>query len=157
MQPAVDRFPALSAIIGAKRTGGRDRDGYSFWIVRVEKNRVQTHPARAWLPFRTGVAPAQSGEFVPGFSAVFRFEQRGVFHACINVIGIMKRRFQMPDALELPRMLRAVVPLMCCEWFASFSRSIVHELVALASGRAIRAFQFLGAAAGRVPGFAAVV
>src|SRR5438552_16306373 len=81
MQPAVDRFPALSAIIGAKRTAGRDGDGYSFWIVRVEKNRAQTHPARAWRPFRIGVAAAQSAEFVAGFSSDFRSYQRVVFHA----------------------------------------------------------------------------
>src|SRR5438876_10674069 len=126
MQPAIDRFPSLSAIIGAKRTSGRDRDGNSVWITRIDKNRVQTHPARARLPLRTGIAAAQSGEFVPRFSTVFRFEQRGIFHACVNVIGMVKRRFQMPDALKLPWMLSAVVPLVRREWFTGFRRSVVN-------------------------------
>ena len=63
----------------------------------------------------------------------------------------------MPDAFELPWMLCSVVPLMRRQWFTSLGRSVVNELVAFAFGRAIRAFQFLRAAARRVPGFAAVV
>src|SRR5437773_7710650 len=63
----------------------------------------------------------------------------------------------MPDAFELPWMLCSVVPLMRRQWFTSLGRSVVNELVAFAFGRAIRAFQFLWAAARRAPGFAAVV
>src|SRR6266849_5241238 len=57
----------------------------------------------------------------------------------------------MPNALELPRMLGAVIPLMRAR------DSVVNKLVALSFGRAIRAFQFLGAASGRVPGFSTVI
>src|SRR6266536_5722987 len=63
----------------------------------------------------------------------------------------------MPDAFKLPRVLCSIIPLMRREWFTSLRRSVVNEFVAFAFGRAIRAFQFLRAAARRVPGFAAVV
>src|SRR5206468_10146006 len=57
----------------------------------------------------------------------------------------------MPNALELPRMLGAVVPLMRAR------DTVVNELVAFAFWHAVRTFQFLRAAAGRVPRFAAVI
>src|SRR5438552_6026683 len=157
MQPVIDWFPTSSAIVGAKCAGSRDRDGYSFWIARIEQNCVQTHPARAGLPFWTRIAAAEPGQFIPRFSAVVRFEQRGVFHTGIDVIGIVERRFQMPDTLKFPWMLRAIVPLMRREWFTCFWRSVVNELVALAFWHAVRAFQFLRTAARRVPAFAAVI
>src|SRR5207245_11291989 len=101
--------------------------------------------------------PAQSGKVVPRFAAVFRFEQRGIFHPCVNVIGIVKRRFQMPDTLEFPRMLRAVIPLMRRDWFPGLRRSVIKELVTLAFGHAIRTFPFFWAAAGRHSGFATII
>src|SRR4051794_23088658 len=94
---------------------------------------------------------AQAGQFLPCFSAVRRFENGGVFHAGVNGVGIAERRFEMPDALKLPRVLGAVVP------FVRANLAFVHELVALAFGTAVRAAQLLGTAAGRLPGFAAVV
>src|SRR4030095_12734887 len=57
----------------------------------------------------------------------------------------------MPNALELPRMLGAVIPLMRPR------DSVVNKLVALGFRRAIRAFQFLGAASRRVPSFSTVI
>src|SRR5262249_24277559 len=56
VQPAIDWFPCFSAIVRSKRSGCRDRDEYSLRIFRIEEDRVQTHAARSWLPFRTGVA-----------------------------------------------------------------------------------------------------
>src|SRR5215472_19743 len=94
---------------------------------------------------------------MPRFTAVFRFEQRGIFHACINVIGFVQRWFQMPDALEFPRMLRAVVPLVGRERLSGSGRRVVNELVAFAFGHTVRTFQFFGTATGCVPPFAAVV
>ena len=73
------------------------------------------------------------------------------------MIGIVERWFQVPDAFEFPRMLRAVIPLVRREWFPGFRRRVVNELVTLALGGAVRTAQFLGAAARRVPGFAAVI
>src|SRR5207245_9571628 len=60
----------------------------------------------------------------------------------------------MPDALELPGVLRAVVPLVRREGLARFRGRVVHELVALA----LRHLAGLHghSAAGRLPRLAAV-
>src|SRR5215831_13887443 len=63
----------------------------------------------------------------------------------------------MPDPFEFPRMLCAIVPLVCCEWFAGFRRRIINEFVAFSPRHAVRTFQFFRTAAGCVPLFAAVV
>src|SRR5881392_1148625 len=44
----------------------------------------------------------------------------------------------MPDALELPGMLRAVVELVRSEWLAGIRRRVVDEFVALAGRHAVR-------------------
>ena len=67
---------------------------------------------------------AQPGQLLPGLAAVGRAEQRRVFHPGVDGIGIGQRRFEMPDALELPGVLRAVVPLV------SAGIAVVLELVA---------------------------
>src|SRR6266404_7412248 len=69
----------------------------------------------------------------------------------------MERWFQVPHPLEFPWMLRAVVPLVRRERLPGFRRRVVNELVAFRFGRAVRTFQFFGAAAGCVPGFAGVI
>ena len=81
-----------------------------------------------------GSVTAQSGEFVPGLAAVGRAEQRGVFDSGIDRVWLGERRLEVPDPLEFPGMLRAVVPLMRGERFAGLGGSVVGELVALASG-----------------------
>src|SRR6476646_8803581 len=60
----------------------------------------------------------------------------------------------MPDSLELPGMLSAVVELVSGQWRAS---RVVDEFVALAFRRAARARGFSGRRSGLMPGFAAVV
>src|SRR5262249_16956512 len=50
-------------------------------------------------------------------------EDRRVLHARVNRVRIGERRLEAPDALELPRMLRAVVPLVRA------GRAVVDELV----------------------------
>ena len=95
---------------------------------------MQAHPAGARLPLGPGAVAAQSGEFVPRLGAVGGAEYRGVFHPGVDGVRIGQRRFEMPDALELPRVLRAVVPLVSGEGFAGFGRSVVDEFVALARG-----------------------
>ena len=55
---------------------------------------------------------AKSGELLPGLPAVGGAEQGRVLDAGINGIRIGQRRLEMPDALELPGMRRAVVPLV---------------------------------------------
>src|SRR5690242_6725403 len=60
----------------------------------------------------------------------------------------------MPHALELPRMLRAVVPLMCRQGLA-FVGGVIDKFIALAFGHSVRP-GFDGSAR-RGPGFAVVV
>src|SRR5256886_11909584 len=48
-------------------------------------------------------------------------------------VRIGERRLEVPDALELPGMLRAVVELVRGEWLAGLRRRVVDEFVALAS------------------------
>src|SRR5687767_4412193 len=57
----------------------------------------------------------------------------------------------MPDALELPWVLRAVVP------FVSANLAFIDEFVTLRLGHAVGADQLLRFASGRIPGFATVV
>src|SRR4029077_12505187 len=64
----------------------------------------------------------------------------------------------MPDALELPRMLRAVIKLMRRERLAGFGGDVVDEFVAFRLGRAVgRGARPPVGLAGWYPGFAAVV
>ena len=67
---------------------------------------------------------AQSGKLLPGLPAVGRAEQGGVFDAGVDRVRIGQRRLEMPDALELPGVRRAVVPLVRA------GDAVVHELVA---------------------------
>ncbi len=52
------------------------------------------------------------GQLLPGLPAVGRAEQGGVFHAGVDRLRIGQGGLQVPDALELPGVLRAVVPLV---------------------------------------------
>ena len=77
---------------------------------------------------------AQSRKLLPVLAAVGRAEQGGVFDAGVDRVRIGQRRLEVPDALELPRVRRAVVPLVRA------GDAVVDELVA-----------------DRLPGLAAVV
>ena len=78
---------------------------------------------------------AQSGEFLPILPAVRRAEYAGVFHSSIDGVRIGGRRFEMPDALEFPGMLCAVIPHVGGQRLAGFRGSVVSEFIALAFGR----------------------
>ena len=99
----------------------------------IKDDRVQTHPARAGLP-ELALGAAQSGKLLPGLAAIYSLEQRRVLHARVNGVRIVQRRFEVPDTLELPRMLRAIVPLV------SAGNALIIEFVA-----------------GGFPGFSAVI
>ncbi len=83
-----------------------------FGILRIQQDRVQTHAARTRCPMSPRSVTAKSRELLPRLSAVGGPEQGGILDACIYGIGVGQRRLQMPDALELPRVGRAIVPLM---------------------------------------------
>jgi hypothetical protein len=64
----------------------------------------------------------------------------------------------MPDAFELPGMLRAIVPLMRREWPAGRGGSVIHELVALSDRYSRRACgRFARFQPGLVPRFATII
>src|SRR5262245_55608558 len=66
---------------------------------------------------------AKPRHLMPGLAAVGGAEHGCVLDACVHGVGIRERWLEVPDALELPRMGRAVVPLMCPR------HSVVDELV----------------------------
>ncbi len=61
---------------------------------------------------------------LPRLAAVGRAKHRGVLDAGVDRVGIVERRLEMPDARELPRVLRSVVPEMVAD------SAFVGELVA---------------------------
>src|SRR6266571_6872973 len=63
----------------------------------------------------------------------------------------------MPDALELPRMLCAVVPLMSGEGVAGLRGGVVHELVALAFRHSLWRGPFARRSPWLRPSFAAII
>ena len=93
-------------------------------MLGIEQDGVQAHAAGAGLPVGAGAVAAQSGEFLPGLAAVGGAEEGGVFDAGVDGVGIGERRLEMPDALELPGVRRAVVPLVRA------GNAVVDELVA---------------------------
>ena len=123
LQPSVDRTPCHPGVVGAEGARGRDGDEDPSGVARIHDDRVQTHSPSPWLPAGPRAMASQAGEFLPGLSAVGRAEQGRVFHPGVDGIRIGQRRFEMPDALELPGVGRAVVPLV------SAGVALVHELV----------------------------
>ena len=55
---------------------------------------------------------AQPRQLAPRLASVHAAEQRGVFRASVDGLRIGQGRFEMPHPRELPRVLRAVVPLV---------------------------------------------
>src|SRR5437867_11625207 len=89
MQPMIDRFPRFSAVIGPERACGRDCHVYSLWALRIEENGMQTHAARARLPFRAGIVFSEAGHFFPRLAAVLRLTQLRVFHTGVHLLETM--------------------------------------------------------------------
>ena len=85
---------------------------------------MQAHAAGAGLPDARRGVPAQSGQLVPRLAAVGRAEERRVLDARVDRVRVVQRGLDVPHARELPRMLRAVVPLVCAR------HAVVRELVA---------------------------
>ncbi len=111
-QALVDCTPRHAAIVGPERACGRDRDEDALRVVRIEKDCVKAQSASAGLPAGARPVAAQPGQFLPGLAAIGGLKERRVLHSRVNGVGIRERRLEVPDALELPRMRRAVIPLM---------------------------------------------
>ena len=133
-RPRLIGAPGLAAVVGAEGAGGRDGDEDAVGIGRIEEDRVQAHAAGAGLPARPRAVAAQAGSSVQVCPPSVGAEQRGVLDAGVDGVGVGERRLEVPDALELPRVRRAVVPLVRA------GIAVVGELVA-----------------DRLPGLAAVV
>ena len=85
---------------------------------------MQAHAARARLPDAARVVLAQPGQLLPRLPAVGRAEHGRVLDAGKHDIGVGQRRLKMPDALELPGVGRAVVPLV------GAGLALIDELIA---------------------------
>ena len=155
-QPLVDRLPRRAAVVGAERARGRDGDVDPLGIGGVENDGVQSHAARARLPLGPVPWPRKPDKLVPVLAAVGRAKQRRIFYAGVDRVRIGERRLQMPHALELPRMLRAVVPLVRGQRLARLRRRVVHEPVRQSRRRAGSGNRLIGQSR-LVPGLAAVV
>src|SRR5689334_9086126 len=135
VQTAVDRSPGLACVVAPECAGGRNGDENPVRVAGIQDYGVQTHTSSAGLPFRSCAMAAQSREFLPRLTAVLRAKQSGVFHSRIDRVRIVKRWFDMPNALKLPRMLGAIVELMRGQRSAGFRGGVVHEFVALSLRR----------------------
>src|SRR5215203_3122385 len=109
MEALVDREPSGAAVVGAERAGGRNRDYDPVRVVGIEDDGVEAHPARARLP-EMAFNLAQPGKLGPALPTVSGAEKGGVLVAGVDGVGVGKGRLQVPNALEFPRVLRAVVP-----------------------------------------------
>src|SRR5207247_2686165 len=63
-------------------------------------------------PARRRLVGAQAGHLGPSRASVTGGEQRRVLDARIDHLGVTQRGLDVPNALELPRVRRAVVPGM---------------------------------------------
>src|SRR5206468_8653010 len=96
--------------------------------------------------------------FMPRLAAIRRAKQGGIFYTGIKSIRIVQRRLDVPHPLELPRMLRPVVPLVRRDRLTGLRRRVIAELIALALWHAARASRRLARRRpGLKPRFAAII
>src|SRR5882672_5365490 len=157
MKALVDRLPCRSAIIGSESACRRNSYIDTLRVAGIQNDRVKTHTARAGLPLRPGSVAAQSRKFAPRLAAIFGFEKRGIFHTGKNRVGFRQRWLEVPDALELPRMLRAIIKLMRCQRLAGFGGDVVNKFVALTLWHSAGALLFTGRRSRLKPGFASII
>src|SRR6185437_13510755 len=67
---------------------------------------------RAGLPSGSRAVGAQPGELLPALGAVRRAKEASILDAGEYGVRVGERRLEVPDPLELPRVRRAVVPLV---------------------------------------------
>ena len=106
-------------------------------------------PPAPGVPLRSGTVTAQARQFVPALAAVGRAEHGRVLDAGVRGIRIGQRRLDVPDALELPRVRCAVVPLVRAR------DAVIRELVVHGGPRlaaVVRALNELAEPAARLGG-----
>src|SRR5438552_1248174 len=145
MQALVDRLPAGAAVVRAERARRGDGDVQPLGVLGIDQDRVEAHPTGARLPLGSGAVAAQPGQLLPCLAAVAGTEQPRVLHAGVDAVRVGERRLQVPHPLELPGVLRTVVPLVRGERLAGLGRGVVHELVALTGRHAVRSLRHAAA------------
>src|SRR6185295_12887282 len=82
----------------------------------------------------------------------------GVFNAREDRVWIVKRRLEMPNSFELPRLQSAVIKLVRRERLTGFLRRVVNKLVALTHRHAFgRGRRRAGGCSGLEPRLTAIV
>src|SRR5256885_9653271 len=157
MKALVDRLPCRSAIIGSECACRGNSDIDTLRVAGIQNDCVKTHTARAGLPLRPGSVATQPGKFAPRLAAIFGFEECSILHTGKNGVRFRQGRLKVPDALELPRVLRAIIKLMCCQRLAGFGGDIVNKFVALTLRHSVGALLFTGRRSRLKPGLPAVV
>ncbi len=113
-----------ATVVGPEHASRRDGDEHPLLIARDParscEGTARPRPAARRIPSH---GPLRPGSSCHDRAAIGRAEHRGVFDAGVNGIGVGEGWLEMPDALELPRMRRSVVPLMRAR------NTVVHELV----------------------------
>src|SRR5215470_1129096 len=79
---------------------------------RVQDDRVQAHAHGPRRPPASGLLGPQPGQLRPGRTAVSGLEQAVALDSGIYGVRVVERWLEVPDASELPRVRRAVVPLV---------------------------------------------
>ncbi len=113
VEAAVDGLPRLAAVVAPESARGRDGDEDAVGVNRVENDGVEAEAAAASLPDAGCVVLAQAGQFLPRLPAVAGAEDGRVFDAGVDRVWVVERRLKVPDAFEVPRVRRVVVPLVC--------------------------------------------
>src|SRR6187402_114065 len=111
-EAAVDRLPGLASIVRAEGARGGDGNEDALRICGIDEDGVETHAAGARLPGRARAMVAQAGELAPGVAAILGVKERCVLRTGVKCLRAGERWLQVPDTLELPRVRRAVVPLV---------------------------------------------
>jgi hypothetical protein len=86
-EAAVDRQPALAAVIAAEGTRGRDGDIKPVGVALILHDGVQTHPTGAWLP-EVSFGGAQPRQLLPCLATVVGAEDGGVFDPRIDGVRV---------------------------------------------------------------------
>src|SRR5690242_7139766 len=89
-ETAVRRGPRLAAVVRAERSRSGDRDVNPVGIGRIDDDRVQAQPARAWVPVFRGVVCPDAVQLSPRGAPVRRLEQRRVLDPRVYVVRIVE-------------------------------------------------------------------
>ena len=101
-----------SAVVGAEDAGRGDRDVHAVGVARVEQDRVQAHAAGAGC--HCGPEPCSRRPWSSCQVAAPSVDLNSAA-SCdpgVHRVGVGRRRLEVPDPGELPRLQRAVVPLV---------------------------------------------